>query len=317
MIILLRRVRFFLKRYIFRLNNGIPYTGAVNPEDDFFIPPSEIFPYKTKWKLNLFLFITTLCTTTLFAPSSGETIGEALINGLPYSLTLMTILSIHEFGHYFAALKSGVSATLPYFIPFPSLIGTMGAVIKTKSPIPHRRALFYIGIMGPLPGFFASLIAVIAGVSMSEVIPVPLTGGLIIQLGNSILFSLIVYIFHGSIPGGHDLFLHPVAWAGWIGFFITSLNLMPIGQLDGGHVLYSLIGRKQTYAGWLALAVLVALTFIWPGWGLWVVITLLILMVAHPPVREISPLSFKEKTAGWFCMAVFILTFIPVPVQLI
>lgn len=317
MIIPVKRIKFFFKRYLFRLNNGIPYPGAANTEDDFFIPQTDAFPYKTRWKLNLFLFIVTLCTTTLFAPSSGETIGEALINGLPYSLTLMTILSIHEFGHYFAARKFGVSATLPYFIPFPSIIGTMGAVIKTKSPIPHRRALFYIGIMGPLPGFFASLIAVFAGVSMSEVIPIPLTEGVIIQLGNSMLFSSIVYLFHGTIPGGYDLFLHPVAWAGWIGFFITSLNLMPLGQLDGGHVLYSLIGKKQSYAGWSALAVLVVLTFIWPGWGLWVVITLLILMVAHPPVRETSPLSFKEKAAGWFCMAVFIITFIPVPVQLI
>jgi len=310
-------IRFFFKRYLFRLNNGIPYTGITKTEENFFIPLTETSPRKPEWKLNLFLFITTLCTTTLFAPSSGETIGEALINGLPYSLTLMTILSIHEFGHYFAARKFGVNATLPYFIPFPSIIGTMGAVIKTKSPIPHRRALFYIGIMGPLPGFFASLIAVIAGVSFSEVIPIPLTEGLIIQLGNSILFSLIVNLFHGSIPAGHDLFLHPVAWAGWIGFFITSLNLMPIGQLDGGHVLYSLIGKRQTYAGWLALAALAVLTFIWPGWGLWVAITLLILMVAHPPIREAAPLSFKEKAAGWFCMMVFILTFIPVPVQLI
>lgn len=307
----------FLKNYLFRLNNGINNSSNYDLQEESYILQHDNYPYKPKWKLNLVLFITTFFTTTLFAPSSGESFGEALFNGLPYSVTLMTILAIHEFGHYFAARKFGVSATLPFFIPFPSIIGTMGAVIKTKSPIPHRRALFYIGIMGPLPGFFASIIAVFAGVAMSEVIPIPLTEGLIIQLGNSMLFSFIVYIFHGSIPGGHDLFLHPVAWAGWIGFFITSLNLMPIGQLDGGHVLYSLIGKKQVYAGWLALAVLIVLTFIWPGWGLWVVITLLILMVAHPPIRETTPLTAREKAAGWFCMAVFILTFIPVPVQLI
>jgi membrane-associated protease RseP (regulator of RpoE activity) len=311
------KIRNVFRKYLFRLNNGIPYSYNTDHENHYFIPVTDTLPYKPKWKLNLFLFIITLCTTTLFAPSSGETVVEALINGLPYSLTLMTILSIHEFGHYFAARKFGVSATLPYFIPFPSIIGTMGAVIKTKSPIPHRRALFYIGIMGPLPGFFASLIAVCIGVAMSEIVPIPLTEEIIIQLGNSMLFSLIVYIFHGNIPGGYDLFLHPVAWAGWIGFFITSLNLMPIGQLDGGHVLYSLIGRKQTYAGWVALVSLVVLTFIWPGWGLWVIITLLILMVAHPPIREATPLTLKEKIAGWFCMAVFILTFIPVPVQLL
>jgi len=312
-----RALKNFFRNYLFRLNNGIPNTHYSDLQDDLVFPLRETYPYRPKWKLNLFLFITTFCTTTLFAPSSGETIGEALINGLPYSATLMTILSIHEFGHYFAARKFGVRATLPYFIPFPSIIGTMGAVIKTKSPIPHRRALFYIGIMGPLPGFFASLIAVFAGVAISDVIQIPLTEGIVIELGNSILFSLIVYLFHGSIPGGYDLFLHPVAWAGWIGFFITSLNLMPMGQLDGGHVLYSLIGKRQVYAGWLMLAVLVVLTFIWPGWGLWVVVTLLLLMVAHPPIRETTPLTLKEKMAGWFCMMVFILTFIPVPVQLI
>lgn len=311
-----QRVRYFFKRYLFRLNNGTPYPGIVYTEDDL-LQSQDVTPYKPKWKLNLFLFITTLCTTTLFAPSSGDTISEVLINGLPYSLTLMAILSIHEFGHYFAARKFGVSATLPYFIPFPSIIGTMGAVIKTKSPIPHRRALFYIGIMGPLPGFFASLIAVLAGVSISEVMPIPLDGGLIIQLGNSMLFSFIVYVMHGALPAGYDLFLHPIAWAGWIGFFITSLNLMPIGQLDGGHVLYSLIGRRQMYIGWFALTVLAVLAFIWPGWVLWIIITLLILMVAHPPVMETTPLSPGEKAAGWFCMMVFILTFIPVPVQLI
>jgi len=312
-----QKLRTIFRNYFFRLNNGIPYSYYADQEQGYIIPVTEAYPPILKWKLNLFLFITTFCTTTLFAPSSGETIGEALINGLPYSLTLMTILSIHEFGHYFAAQKFGVSATLPYFIPFPSIIGTMGAVIKTKSPIPHRRALFYIGVMGPLPGFFASLIAVLAGVSMSKIIPIPLTDDIIIQLGNSILFSGIVYLFHGSIPAGNDLFLHPIAWAGWIGFFITSLNLMPIGQLDGGHILYSLIGKKQKYAGWFTLCALIILSFIWPGWGLWVVITLLILMIAHPPIREAAPLSFKEKAAGWFCMAVFILTFIPVPVQLI
>lgn len=312
-----RAVKYFFKHYFFRLNNGVPYSRYPDLQEDVIIPLHEVYTYRPKWKLNLFLFITTFCTTTLFAPSTGETFGEALVNGLPYSVTLMTILSIHEFGHYFAARKFRVNATLPFFIPFPSIIGTMGAVIKTKSPIPHRRALFYIGIMGPLPGFFASLIAVCIGVAISDVMPIPLNDDIMIQLGDSMLFSLIVYIFHGSIPGGYDLFLHPVAWAGWIGFFITSLNLMPIGQLDGGHVLYSLTGRRQVYAGWVTLGTLLVMTFIWPGWGLWVAVTLLVLMVAHPPVRETTPLSAKEKAAGWFCMAVFILTFIPVPVQLI
>lgn len=311
------RIKLFIRLYLFRLHYGVAFPYPDVPEKIHEAQPDGSSFYLTKWKLNLFLFITTFCTTTIFAPSSGKTFVEALINGLPYSVTLMSILSIHEFGHYFAARRFGVKATLPYFIPFPSIIGTMGAVIKTKSPIPHSRALFYIGVMGPLPGFFASFIAVCAGVAISKVMPLTLTDTLVIQLGDSLLFSAIVYIFHGSIPAGSDLFLHPVAWAGWIGFFITSLNLMPIGQLDGGHVLYSLIGRRQVYAGWATLASLLVLTFTWPGWGLWVIITLLILMVAHPPVHETVPLTPVEKGAGWFCMIVFLLTFIPVPVQLI
>jgi len=307
----------FIKYYLYKLNHGVPYTySPITPEEwaEINMGAGE---YRPKWKLNLLLFIITFFTTTLFAPASGATFGEALLNGLPYSVTLMAILSIHEFGHYFAARKFGVDATLPYFIPFPSIIGTMGAVIKTRSPIPHRRALFYIGIMGPLPGFFASLAAVCIGVAMSQITEIPLNDEIIIQLGDSLLFSLIVSLIHGPIQGGYDLFLHPVAWAGWIGFFITSLNLMPLGQLDGGHVLYSLTGKGQLYAGWITFAALIIMTFIWPGWGLWVFVTLLLLMVAHPPVRETTPLTWKEKTAGWFCMAVFILTFVPVPVQLI
>ncbi len=315
---IIQNLKNHLRDYIYRLNNGVPSVAGSYPLrnaiQDETLPGDE---YRPAWKLNLALFIITFFTTTLFTPSAGETFGESIINGLLYSVPLMTILTVHEFGHYFAAKKFGVKATLPYFIPFPSIIGTMGAVIKTRSPIPHRRALYYIGIMGPLPGFFVSLIIVCIGVAMSKVAPVKISEEMMLQVGNSMLFTFIVYIIHGNIPAGYDLFLHPVAWAGWIGFFITSLNLMPLGQLDGGHVLYSLIGRKQVYAGWITLAALAVMTFFWPGWGLWVFITLIILMVAHPPVRETIPLSFKEKFAGWFCMAVFVLTFIPVPIQLI
>jgi Predicted membrane-associated Zn-dependent proteases 1 len=157
----------------------------------------------------------------------------------------MTILGVHEFGHYFAARRFGVDATLPYFIPFPSIVGTMGAVIKTKSPIPHRRALFYIGVMGPIPGFIVSLAAVIVGIMLSEIQPLPPAEGITPVFGDSILFGFIVHLFHSEIPAGFDIALHPFAWAGWIGFLVTSLNLIPIGQLDGGHILYSLLGRKQ------------------------------------------------------------------------
>jgi len=285
----------FIKSYFFRLNNGMPSIARVNISRDFTAEERFLPERKEKWGINLVLFIITFFTTTLAGAVDGESLLKALLSGLPYSITLMLILGVHEFGHYFAARRFGVKATLPFFIPFPSIVGTMGAVIKTKSPIPHRKALFYIGVMGPIPGFIVSLAAVIPGVMLSKVLPLPPADGLTPVFGDSILFASIVYLFHGAIPAGYDIALHPFAWAGWIGFLITSLNLIPIGQLDGGHILYSLIGRKQVYAGWISLAGIICLSFVWPGWSVWIFMTLFFLMVAHPHIAETAELSFKER----------------------
>lgn len=308
-------LRRFLKLYFFRLNNGLPAGMRANISNQPAVQKKFLSQKKDRWYINLALFVITLCTTTLAGAVNTDGILNTIISGLPYSVTLMTILGVHEFGHYFAARRFGIKATLPFFIPFPSIVGTMGAVIKTKSPIPHRRALFYVGVMGPLPGFAVSLAAVIAGIMFSQILPLPPKDGLTPIFGNSLLFSMIVYIFHGTIPAGYDIALHPIAWAGWIGFLVTSLNLIPIGQLDGGHILYSLIGRKQVYAGWVSFAGLLCLSFVWPGWGVWIFMTLFIFMVAHPKVPD-AGLSLKEKAAGWFCMVVLVITFIPVPVTI-
>jgi len=306
----------FFRLYFYRLNNGAPSGSRMITAEEF-IEQNKLRPVKKERRVvNLVLFIVTLCTTTLAGASYADSIIDSILSGLPYSLTLMLILGVHEFGHYFAAMRFGVKATLPYFIPFPSIVGTMGAVIKTKSPIPHTKALFYIGVMGPIPGFVVSLAAVIAGIHFSNVQPLPLPTGEVPVFGDSLLFAFIVRQVHGVIPSGFDVALHPVAWAGWIGFLVTSLNLIPVGQLDGGHILYSLIGRKQVYAGWISLAALVALTSVWPGWGIWVLLILFVLMVAHPEINEAEQLSFKEKAAGWFCMLILAVTFIPVPVQI-
>jgi len=309
-------LRRFFRLYFYKLNNGASsghrmMTAEEYKEQNRFLPVK-----KDKWIINLVLFIITLCTTTLAGAVYTDSIIGSILSGLPYSLTLMLILGVHEFGHYFAARRFGVKATLPYFIPFPSIVGTMGAVIKTKSPIPDRKALFYIGVMGPIPGFIVSLAAVIVGIMLSEVQPLPPAEGITPVFGDSLLFGFIVHIVHGEIPAGFDIALHPFAWAGWIGFLVTSLNLIPIGQLDGGHVLYSLIGRKQVYAGWISLLGLVILTFIWPGWGVWIILTLFILMVAHPKIPQTVELSLMEKAAGWLCMIILVITFIPVPVQI-
>lgn len=274
-------------------------------------PPAK----KDRPAVNILLFLVTLVTATFAGAEDAATILSMFASGLPYSVTLLTILLSHEFGHYGAARRFGVDATLPYFIPFPSIIGTMGAVIKTRSPIPDRRALFYIGVMGPLAGFIASLAAVIIGVCLSEIRPLPAPGGDLLIFGDSLLFGGIVKLVHGTMPAGHDIYLSPYAWAGWVGFLITSLNLMPIGQLDGSHVLYALIGRRQVVFGWAFLAALVALSFVWEGWVVWVILALLVLMVGHPEVPEEAPLSPGERALGWLCMAILVATFVPVPVD--
>ncbi len=307
-------IKEWAKNYFIRLNTG---TRPQFRPPDFDPEKFPVYQARDRIAVNIILFIITVFTTTFAGATGGDTLAGQFISGLPYSMTLIAILLCHEFGHYGAARKFGVKATLPYFIPFPSIIGTMGAVIKTRSPIPSRRALFYIGAMGPLLGFIVSLAAVIAGIHLSEIKPLPQGGSNLMMpiFGDSLLFALVVKAIHGAIPPGHDIYLSPYAWAGWIGFLITSLNLMPIGQLDGSHILYALIGRKQVAAGWLSLAALIILSFIWQGWIVWIVLTLMVLMVAHPEVPEGAELSIAEKAVGWICMAILLATFVPVPVD--
>ncbi len=269
--------------------------------------------------VNAALLLATIATTTLAGASSYGSLREILISGLPFSMAIITILAAHEMGHYLTARRFNLRVTLPFFIPFPSMIGTMGAVIKIRSPIREKRALLLVGAMGPLTGFVLSLIAALAGIWLSEVKPLPIVAGdaAIPIFGDSLLFSLLTFAVHGPVPPGSDIHLSPLAWAGWIGFLVTSLNLMPLGQLDGGHILYALIGRKQRYAGWAVFIALCAMSFIWPGWLIWVFLTLAFLMVAHPYVPDKKPLSPIERALGWSCMAIFVLTFIPVPVTVL
>lgn len=236
--------------------------------------------------------------------------------GFPFSFSLMFILLTHECGHYIVSRKRGISATLPYFIPFPFLspLGTLGAFIKMKSPVPNRRALLDVGASGPLAGFAVAIPAVIIGLKLSEVRPhMPSQG---ISLGSSLIFSFLSRLFVNADLQTHDIILHPVAFAGWIGILVTALNLLPVGQLDGGHVFYALFGKKHNVFAIFTFGALMILGWQWQGWYFWALI-ILIFGFRHPPlIDEFTPLGFKRKVIGAITIAIFILSFTPVPLSI-
>jgi membrane-associated protease RseP (regulator of RpoE activity) len=248
----------------------------------------------------------------LFAATSLSTY---LVGGLSFSLALMTTLLAHELGHFLQALRYHVPASLPYFIPLPqSPIGTMGAVIVMQPGMGDRRSLFDIGITGPLAGLVPALIFSIVGLHGSHVVPVAAHhSGL--TLGEPLLFKLLTYSVFGPIPAGADVVLHPMAYAGWVGIFITALNLFPIGQLDGGHVLYALLLRRaHGVAQGLLLAVMLAVV-VWGYWG-WTLMTLLLMWMGplHPPTaNDDVPLGTARTILGWATLAFVPLGFTPVP----
>ncbi len=277
--------------------------------------------------LHIVLFVATFATTLAAgALQKGVNIFKMpgrIIEGFPFAGTLMTILLCHELSHYIASRKHHTEATLPYFIPSPTLIGTFGAFIKMKSPIITRKALVDIGASGPIAGFIISLIACIAGLSMSSVVPLSNAAGTL-SLGDSLLFSFLSKVIMGATPEHYDVLLHPVAFAGWIGLFVTSLNLLPIGQLDGGHIAYAVLGEKHRYLSMVLVSVLLFLGISavlgnsgWEGWLMWAVL-MLILGIKHPPVLHWEvPLDPKRQFIGLFSLIIFVITFIPAPFKLV
>lgn len=271
-----------------------------------------------KYLVPLILFFATVLTT-LFAGALQQGINLLkepfrLWEGYPFSISIMTILLGHEMGHYFASKAHKTKATLPYFIPAPSIIGTFGAFIKMKSPIFTRKALIDIGATGPLVGFILSLIASIIGLKMSKVVPLTTQGDDFLMLGDSILFSLLVKVILGEVSASYDVLLSPVAFAGWIGLFVTSMNLIPVGQLDGGHIAYALFGRYHFYISRVFIFIIVLLgIFYWHGWLVWAAL-LLFLGLNHPPILVWEyRLSLIRKIVGALSFVLFILTFVPAP----
>jgi membrane-associated protease RseP (regulator of RpoE activity) len=271
-------------------------------------------------RINAILFFLTLFTTLLAGSMmEGGTFWENpidLLKGIPFSLTLMLILGTHEFGHFYYSQKHKVEATLPYFIPAPTFIGTFGAFIKMKSPVKKRDALLQIGASGPIAGFLVAVPALIIGLNMSEVIEMsPEFGGII--LGDSILMKMLTSAIHPNLSASQDIMLHPIAFAGWIGLLVTMLNLLPIGQLDGGHVAYAMLGEKHGLFAKIAFAALIPLSLFSLNWLVWAVLILIVMRTtSHPPVQDLHiPLSQNNKLIGYVCLVIFILCFIPAPIQ--
>ena len=266
--------------------------------------------------VNTALFIATIFTTLLAgALQQGAEIFQhpaELVRGIPFSFTLMAILLTHEMGHYLTSRYHGVNATLPYFIPAPSIIGTFGAFIRMTSPILSKRALIDIGASGPIAGFVVAIVAVAVGLHYSQVVEVSTLEGM--KLGTPLIFSMISDLTIGPVPIGHDVLLHPVAFAGWIGMFVTALNLIPIGQLDGGHVVYAVFGQRHRTISLIMIPTLILFgIYGWPGWFLWAVLPL-IFGINHPPVLDTDhPLGLSRQIIGWISLAIFVLTFTPTP----
>jgi membrane-associated protease RseP (regulator of RpoE activity) len=270
--------------------------------------------------IHVLLFLTTLLTTTMAGSFQAGVNPFAdpwlLARGLPFSITLMSILLVHEMGHFVVSRWHGVEATPPYFIPGPPiLIGTFGAFIRMRTPT-SRVALFDVGAAGPWAGFMVAIPAVLYGLAHSDVRPLVAAtpGGL--ELGNSLVFGLLARLMLGVSPQDVTIMLHPVALAGWFGLFVTFLNLLPVGQLDGGHVVYALLGRAHR---WVARAgvviILVLATLGWRGWFLWAVMVT-VLGLDHPPTLDDRPLDPRRRVAAWLTIALFIGTFMAVPIQL-
>ncbi|MBA2485159.1 MAG: site-2 protease family protein [Nitrospira sp.] len=233
----------------------------------------------------------------------------ALWKGIPFAATLLGILVTHELGHYVLSRIHGVPASLPLFIPgLPHFVGTFGAIIRMRAPMTDRRALFDIGVAGPIAGFVVAVIALVVGLRLSTVVPIQSGYGL--HLGEPLLLQFLSWLVIGPLSATADVVLHPIGFAAWFGLFITSLNLLPIGQLDGGHVAYALWGPRQRSVAVALVPILMLFGWLgWKGWFLWVGLAGM-MGLAHPPVLNPDrELGRTRVLVGWIALAIFALTF--------
>ena len=285
--------------------------------------------------LHFLLFALTVASTTMVGASQYAAFladfrssgplhlsGPALLlRGVWYSGTILAILGCHELGHYFACRYYDVDASLPFFIPVPIfLTGTMGAFIRIREPIPSKKMLFDIGIAGPIAGFVVAVPALFIGLAMSHVVRLPADSSGMLELGEPLLFKFASWLLWGTQPDGYSLNMHPMAFAAWFGLLATALNLFPIGQLDGGHVSYSVLGsRASTYVTFAMLGVAVGLAFFAASWIVWTGMIALMLVLfgpRHPRVfDEEVPLDRTRLWLAAFAVVMFVLCFTPAPIR--
>jgi membrane-associated protease RseP (regulator of RpoE activity) len=305
-------------------------------EEPLSFPPEFVWLPRPKvqdrrWLHALLLLLTVVTTTIVgsahyeaFATDFGATHlsygwPELLVRGLWYSGTILAILGCHELGHYFACRYYDVDASLPFFLPFPLVLtGTLGAFIRIREPIPSKRMLFDIGIAGPIAGFVVAVPALIIGLALSRVVVFP-SGVDGFSLGEPLLFRAVSWAMFGTPPEGYTINLHPIAFAAWFGMLATALNLFPIGQLDGGHISYAVLGRRSSQVTLVMVLVAMILAWFSASWVVWTV--LMIVMLAtfgrhHPRTfDEDVPLDAGRKWLALFAVAMFLLCFTPAPIE--
>lgn len=289
--------------------------------DELLALPVTFGRSKQRVGLALLLFGLTLLSCLFVGAQMPEEVARLgrinwhLLDGWPFAGGLLAILVTHEFGHYLMARRLGTPTSLPYFIPMPiGPFGTFGAFINMTAPPRNRRHLFLIGVAGPLAGLAVAIPVLLLGLNLSHVQPLP-SGPYQLE-GNSILYAAIKYLMFGKLlpSGGEDVFLHPLAFAGWAGLFVTALNLFPAGQLDGGHIVYALLGPKGArIVTWVVLAMLAGLTFFTLDWVLWLVLVFLVSRLQDMPLDSITTLTPGQRALAVFAILVFCLIFTPIP----
>jgi membrane-associated protease RseP (regulator of RpoE activity) len=302
---------------------------VVEPEPVYRAPVPE--RHKSRVWLHVALFVLTLVSTTLvgaahyasfvsdFGTKPVLQTSRLILNGLPYSLTIIAILGAHEMGHYLACRYYRINATLPFFLPMPLVLtGTLGAVIKIRQPILYKAPLFDVGIAGPIAGFLVAVPALICGLALSNTLPLPknFVGA---SLGEPLIFKAVAWLVWGPLPTGLDINLHPVGLAAWFGLLVTALNLFPIAQLDGGHISYAVFGRHSTRITLGATLIVASLVFVSLSWLVWTMLLVAMLVFVgprHPAVLdEDTPLDSTRLILAVFALIMFLVCFTPAPIQ--